>query len=195
MQTYNPDIHHRRSVRLKNYDYGQEGLYFITICCIQKLHFFGEIDDGKMYLNDIGNIVQNEWLNTPNIRKNIKLHQFVIMPNHFHAIIEITENLNVGANCNSPNDKCQIFNGTSNTIGAIVRGFKISVIKKIKLLNEELANQDKWQKGELQFAPTDIWQRNYHEHIIRDEKSYLLISEYIENNPLKWQDDCFYSQI
>lgn len=198
MQKYNPDIHHRRSVRLQNYDYAQRGLYFITLCCKKGLHFFGEINNGTMLLNDIGLIAQNEWLNTTNIRKNIILHQFVVMPNHFHAIVEITKNLGVGVNYNSPNDdlinnKCQKFNGTSNTIGAIVRGFKISVIKKIKLLNEKLANQHQWQKGELQFAPTDIWQRNYHEHIIRDEKSYLLISEYIQNNPLRWRDDCFYS--
>lgn len=193
MQKYNPDIHHRRSVRLRNYDYAQKGLYFITICCWEKLHFFGEIDNGVMHLNDVGYIAQNEWLNTATIRKNVILHEFVIMPNHFHAILEITENLGVVENCNSPNNECQKFNGTSNTIGAIVRGFKISVIKNIKLLNEKLANQNRWQKGELQFYPTKIWQRNYHEHIIRNEQSYLLISEYIENNPLRWQDDCFYS--
>lgn len=217
MQKYNPEIHKRRSVRLKNYDYSQEGLYFITICCQDKTHLFGKIIDGVMILNPIGKIVKQCWEETPNIRPNVVLHQFVVMPNHFHAIVEIVERIsptNVGANSNSPSDNgtnCsdeynlpndtpnekQPLRGTSNTIGAIVRGFKIATIKRIKDLfeNEQCEKGENNGKGELQFAPTTmpkIWQRNYHEHIIRNEQSYFKIAEYIENNPLKWEEDCFY---
>ena len=85
-------IHTRRSIRLKGYDYSQEGLYFITICVQDKICRFGHIENGKMIYNQYGTIAHNEWINTPNIRTNIILHEFVIMPNHIHGIIEITEN-------------------------------------------------------------------------------------------------------
>lgn len=87
---YNPDIHHRRSIRLTGHDYSQSGLYFITLCVINKICMFGNVVDGKMQLNDIGQLVEQEWLNTINIRHNdVRLHNYIVMPNHFHAIIEI----------------------------------------------------------------------------------------------------------
>ena len=87
---YNPDIHHRRSIRLKGYDYSQSGLYFITLCTVNKICMFGNVVDGKMQLNDIGQLVEQEWLNTINIRHDdVRLHNYIVMPNHFHAIIEI----------------------------------------------------------------------------------------------------------
>ncbi|ATA73889.1 MULTISPECIES: transposase [Capnocytophaga] len=182
MKKYNSDIHKRRSIRLKGYDYSREGLYFITICCQNREHYFGEIVDGKMQLNEIGKIAYNEWINTETIRKNVVLHSFVVMPNHFHAIIEITHqcrgvlhtpnditlhtpNDNEKGVCNTP------LRSPSQTLGAIVRGYKSVVSKKIGF---------------------SVWQRNYYEHIIRNEESYFKIHEYIENNPAKWEEDCFY---
>ncbi|MBB3187799.1 transposase [Microbacter margulisiae] len=90
--TYEPINHHRRSIRLKGYDYSQQGLYFITLCVQNRVCLFGEIINGQMALNTYGQIAHNEWLNTATIRKNVTLHQFVVMPNHFHAIIEINGN-------------------------------------------------------------------------------------------------------
>lgn len=86
---YNPRIHKRRSIRLKGYDYSQKGLYFITLCSQKHQHLFGHIEKGTMILNDFGEIIKEEWEKTPQIRKNTALHEYIIMPNHFHAIIEI----------------------------------------------------------------------------------------------------------
>lgn len=87
---YNPDIHHRRSIRLKNYDYSQKGFYFITLCTQNREHLFGNIVCGKMILNIAGKMIKRIWNELTDIFQNIKLHQFVIMPDHFHGIIEIT---------------------------------------------------------------------------------------------------------
>lgn len=186
MMKYNPEIHKRHSIRLQGYDYSQQGLYFITICCKDKIHFFGEIVNGKIVLNEIGWIIYHQWLNTPNIRPNIKLYHFVVMPNHFHAVIEILFTTNP---LNIPNE----FKSPSKTIGSIVRGFKVATMKQIKGLLDE---RYEWRFSQLRHLPsfdTTIWQRNYHDHIIRNETSYLKICEYIQNNPLQWELDCFYS--
>ncbi|MFT5702841.1 MAG: putative transposase [Rickettsiales bacterium] len=190
---YNPKVHHRRSIRLKNYDYSQDGAYFITICCEDKKCLFGKIVNGEMVLNEFGKIAHNEWMKTVELRKNIALDVFVVMPNHIHGIIiirtpAITNNGIVGADCIRPNftnknnddfakkGECNSpLQGTSQTIGAIVRGYKSAVTKRINFSKS-------------------IWQRNYHEHIIRNENSYQLISDYILTNPAKWLEDKLYAQ-
>jgi REP element-mobilizing transposase RayT len=189
MNNYNPNIHHRRSIRLQGYDYAQEGLYFITLCVQNSECLFGDINEGIMTLSAMGKVVEAEWLNSVNIRRNIALHEFVVMPNHFHAIIEIVESrgklhspendnkseLNLYFNnsnnnkgeCNSPR---QQFKSPSQTVGAIIRGFKSGVSKQLGF---------------------SVWQRNYYEHIIRDSKAYDNISNYINENPLRWELDKF----
>src|ERR1035437_6242934 len=87
---YNPEIHHRRSIRLKGYDYSQEGMYFITINVQDRVSLFGKIVNGEMHLNEMGMIADNEWMHTPEIRKNIELGAFTVMPDHIHGIIIIT---------------------------------------------------------------------------------------------------------
>ncbi|MDR1153558.1 MAG: hypothetical protein LBL04_02510 [Bacteroidales bacterium] len=89
---YNPTIHHRRSIRLKDYDYSQAGLYFITICVQNRHCLFGKITDNKMILNKYGKIAYGEWLKTPNMHPNIQLDEFIVMPNHMHGIIVIADN-------------------------------------------------------------------------------------------------------
>jgi len=258
MNKYNPNIHHRRSIRLKGYDYSQAGLYYITICCQDRASLFGEIKNGEMILNDTGKIVEKCWLEISDHFPNTVLHEHVIMPNHVHGIIEL-----VGANKHSPyivnqyptdmadqhptdmadqyptdmadqhptdmadqrstdiadqhptdmanqhstdmanqhsidmanqhstdnggngakraGDGAKDFSplrSPSKTIGSVVRGFKIGVTKWMR------QNTDVY----------DVWQRNYYEHIIRNEKSYQRISEYIINNPAKWLDDTFYKK-
>ena len=210
--------YHRHSIRLKGYDYSQEGMYFIKICMHNRLHLFGEIVDHKMILNDAGEIAQNCWLEMPTHYPNVILHEYIIMPNHIHGIIEITKP--VGANNHSPNNEstnknssknisfndddfqnnsydrddfvnrgnyglCERANdysplprSSSKTIGLIVRGFKIGVTK--------------WFHKNTNIVT--LWQRNYYEHIIRNEKSYKNISEYIVTNPINWKDDKFYEK-
>ena len=178
---YNPIKHHRRSIRLKGYDYAQAGLYFITICTQNRVCLFGDVINGEMILNQYGQIAYNEWLKTPQIRNNVELGDFVIMPNHIHVIIRllcrgelhspVIHELHSGGVLNTPpNSPPQ---SPSQTIGAIVRGYKSTVTKQLGFLGFD---------GKL-------WQRNYYEHIIRDEKSYLRISAYIINNPQNWHND------
>src|SRR5690625_1832665 len=137
MHTYNPNIHNRRSIRLKGYDYSQAGLYFITICCQDRAHLFGNIENGEMKLNAFGKIAWEEWLATEKIRKNCKIHQSIVMPNHIHGIIEILYKKEKSPESESqfasatPSDIGK-FKSPSQTIGAIIRGFKIATIKKIK---------------------------------------------------------------
>jgi putative transposase len=207
MNKYNPNIHHRRSIRLKGYDYSQAGAYFITICCEDRICRFGEIENGEMKLNEMGLIAFNEWLKTSEIRQNVELDVFVVMPNHIHGIIILNDmgrgelhspNNNEIENSpnnsdNSPNNSDNLQNNSdnnlkgecdsplrspSNNIGAIVRGYKSSVTKQIRLINDNIV----------------VWQRNYHEHIIRNEQSYQTILNYIVNNPAKWNNDKFYKQ-
>lgn len=179
MTAYDPKRHHRRSIRLCGYDYSQAGLYFITLCCQDRSHFFGVVKDGNMILNSFGKIIGEEWLNTPNIRDNVKLHEFVVLPNHFHGIVEILfkkgENKDLGK-----------FKSPSHTIGTIIRGFKIATIKKIK---DSISASESAQSQKIIKLNFRIWQRNYYENIIRSEKDYQRITNYIINNPAKWDED------
>lgn len=160
---YNPAKHHRRSIRLKGYDYSQTGLYFITLCCQDRICRFGEIENGKIVLNDAGEIVKNEWLKLTGRFSNIKLHEFIVMPNHLHAILEIVAQ-----------------NNTGTTVGDIVGAFvSITTVEYIRGVKNS-----GWEPFDKK-----IWQRNYHEHIIRNEQSCIKISEYIINNPANWDND------
>ena len=140
---YNPNKHHRRSTRLLGYDYSQAGLYFVTIVCQDRIHLFGEVIDGVMHLNEIGQVAEEEWLNTEKVRENVVLHEYVIMPNHVHGIIEIVYP-------KQSSNKVGEFRSPSQTIGSIIRGYKVATIKRIKDLSPTIS------KGELQFAPTTL---------------------------------------
>ncbi len=189
MEKYNPKIHNRKSIRLKGYDYSQAGLYFITICCQNRACLFGKIDDGEMVLNDAGKQAQQCWLEIPKHFPNTTLHEYITMPNHIHGIIEI-----VGANNHSPNNHSpngdssngirtrandySPLRGTTRTIGSVVRGYKIGVTKWFRENNQN------------QFPiRTSVWQRNYWEHIVRNENEYQHITQYIIDNPKKWDMD------
>ncbi len=185
--SYNPEIHKRKSIRLKDYDYSKEGMYFITICTYNKEGLFGKIIDGKMILNNVGEIVKRELLKTNEIRKNVKINNWVIMPNHIHFLIEILGGFpsgkplqnnslkNVGvlplANPEKNQNKLK-----ANTIGSIVNQIKSKVTKEVRKETEIYS----------------VWQRNYYENIIKNEEIYIKVSEYIENNPLKWEEDKYF---
>jgi REP element-mobilizing transposase RayT len=172
---YNPEIHKRKSIRLKGYDYSQNGAYFITICTEHRECLFGTIRNGKMVLNEIGTIARNELEKTSTIRKYMTIDCFIVMPNHVHAIVIIDNP--VGAYCNTPlRGK---FKSPSNNLGAMIRGYKSTVTKKINQFRQTYKKP--------------IWQRNYYEHIIRNEESFQKISDYIIANPQSWGNDKLYS--
>ena len=137
MSNYDPTYHHRRSIRLRGYDYSRAGLYFITLCVQNRIHLFGQVKNGVMHLNVFGEIAKAEWENTPAIRKNISLGAFIVMPNHFHAILSIDYKI-------GDNNSIGEFKSPSQTIGAIIRGYKGATTKKIKEII---------RTGELRFAP------------------------------------------
>jgi putative transposase len=193
---YNPAIHHRRSIRLKGYDYGKaDFFYFITICTHDRQRIFGEIRNGNMILNESGKIANQCWLDIPKHYPYVVIHQFVIMPDHVHGILEITQRTNdhvnnngdgnIGANYNSPlyshNDNSPPFfhhdnshpHSPSGTIGAIVRGYKIGVTN--------------WMRQNTRVQ--NVWQRNYYVHIITNQRAFYVISQYIKMNPEKWKRD------
>ena len=198
------NLPNRQSIRLSNYDYSQEGSYFITLVTQNRLHLFGKIEDGKMILNSLGKILEEEWKMTIQLRPNITLGEFIIMPDHMHMILTISSKMEkkedrewIHSNPKSP----------SHTIGAIIRGFKGASTKKINLfLNSTGESQFAPTESQLsptesqfdqnpQFAPTNsaefyknkIFQRNYYEHIIRNQHDYNRIEQYIIDNPMNWK--------
>lgn len=242
---YNLAIHHRRSIRLKGHDYSRPGAYFITICTQDRLHLFGEVKNGKMILNEFGIIVAEEWKRSEEIRKEINMDVFVIMPNHIHGILMINplpdsnrfdrdkpietngtvgldetimgaDGTPVGATGRSPlrhpspipnpspghhhlsqpgndpprpygssiiNKIEQLSASNSNgpkpkSVGSFVAGFKPAVSKRI--------NEKRGTPG------SPVWQRNYYDHIIRNEQEFTAIRYYIINNPVNWKQDLLY---
>ena len=177
---YNPDIHKRKSIRLKGYDYSRAGMYFITICTYNRECLFGEIVNEEIILNEYGRIVEKEILKTEEIRKNIKIDKFVIMPNHIHLIIEIImddEKQIIDKN-KEIKEESKKLKSPSDNIGAVVRAIKSQVTANI--------NKKRNSKG------MQIWHRNYYDNIIRNEEMYLKVSEYIENNPRLWENDKYF---
>ncbi len=198
---YGPARHHRRSIRLKGYDYAQAGAYFVTIVTQDRACLFGEVVDGEMRLNDGGRIADQCWLDIPSHFPQVELDTFVVMPNHVHGIIVIDDSVgakhvgakhvgakhvgakHVGAKHVGAKDFSPLPDGAtitrvplrspSKTIGSMVRGFKIGVTKWFR------ENTD---------IPT-VWQRNYYEHIIRNEDALNRIRQYIADNPLGWAHD------
>jgi len=174
---YSPDVHHRRSIRLKNYDYSQAGAYFVTLCIQNRECVLGEIIDRNMHLSPVGENVLLQWTNLPQRFAGLELDVFVVMPNHFHSIISINP---VGAPLAAPyfvsNEKGAA--SSAPTVGKILRAFKsISAIEGNRLLNR--SNQP-------------FWQRNYWEHVIRNEKELMTLRQYILSNPAQWELDSLY---
>lgn len=178
---YNSDIHHRRSIRLKGYDYSQAGAYFVTICTQSRECLFGDVIESEMRANNVGRMILKWWTESAIKFNNIELDESVIMPNHFHGIINI-----VGAAlCGRPESNTgQQLRGQPHrvapTVGNIVEWFKTMTT------NEYIRNvrHNNWPpfNGKL-------WQRNYYEHIIRNEDELNRTREYIVNNPARWAED------
>ena len=194
MTKFNPQKHHRRSIRLKGYDYAQEGAYYVTIVTWQRGFLFGNIVNQEMILSPYGEIVQKWWQEIPVHFSNVKTGAFVVMPNHVHGIIYILGGRGTvpvpednGENTISQNNDMsdenlsgeppplRAFDGTP-TLGQIVAYFKYQSTKEMN-------------KADNTGTVTKFWQRNYYEHIIRDEKDLQNKTDYIEANPLLWDED------
>ena len=209
---FNPEKHHRKSIRLKDYDYSQPGSYFITVCTHNQKNLFGKIvslraglepaptENFHVNLNDYGIIVLNTWRDLVKHNKGIKLGEFVIMPNHFHGIIHILDPGNGGGDFipsefiykdavtkSLQSDSVQqgfVGVGSKPTLNQYKKQTSLSeVVRQFKTFSTRKINRLRNTTG------VSIWQGNYFEHIIRNRESYDQIVEYIQNNPLTWKKD------
>jgi putative transposase len=174
---YDPERHHRRSIRLATYDYARAGAYFVTIVTQGRQCIFGEVVNGEMKLNDAGRIARDCWMAVPNHFGLCTVDAYVVMPNHVHGIVVIgagvqAEAPHVGATHASP-----LRRGPGHhSLGAIVGSFKSAASRSINRLDPTR-------------GASAVWQRNYFEHVIRDERSLQRIRDYIAANPARWADD------
>ena len=186
------------STRLQNWDYGAMGSYFVTICTQNREHFFGKIEktqcirslQNEMILNDIGKMVEKEWLKSIELRPdmNLELGNFVVMPNHFHAILIIGKNeFNSELGTESSrrdamhhaSTQINKFGPQSKNLASVIRGFKSAVTTYCKI------------NGHTKFG----WQPRYHDHIIRNSFEFERIQNYIANNIDNWKEDKFYLKL
>jgi REP element-mobilizing transposase RayT len=172
------------SARMKGWDYSNTAYYFVTICIKNRMNILGKIENDEMILNNIGKIIESEWLMTKIIRKNIELDEYKIMPNHFHAIIFIN-NDNIGTvscrdalQCVSTGDSAgtETKYGNRQNLSNIIRGFKGATTKKIHIAGHE------------EFE----WQSRFYDRIIRDENELDNVRKYIRYNPSKWNEDEYF---
>jgi len=202
-QKYDPQIHHRRSIRLKGYDYSQAGAYFVTICVHQRECLLGDVVNGEMRLSRFGKIVYYAWLDLPKHYPHVVLDAFCIMPNHVHFIIVLIDDGRDGSSrlskvslpagrdgsceiaqtspitksllTESPMPAQETHPNTRHPLSEVIRAFKSFSAKRINALRKTT------------YSP--FWQKNYYEHIIRNDRAWNAIAWYINNNPLHWQLD------
>ena len=175
------------SARLQYWDYRWAGAYFITICTQNREHYLGEIVNGQMQLSHIGVIADILWYQIPHHAQNVELGAFVVMPNHIHGILVLTETVdtNIPAvetlhatslpSTKQKNEQMAMISPKSNSISTIVRSYKSAVTKHAHRLGFEFQ-----------------WQTRFHDHVIRNDESFQKIINYIISNPANWQDDKFY---
>jgi REP element-mobilizing transposase RayT len=169
---YNPDIHHRRSIRLRGYDYTQAGAYFVTACAHARECLFGEIVEGEMRLNAYGQIALECWQAILDHCAHVNLDAFVVMPNHVHGILLLVDDAAKSLHLSTQE---RFGKPVAGSLPTIVRLYKAAVTRHI---------------NELRNTPgAPVWQRNYYEHIIRDQASLDRIRAYIASNPSRWEPD------
>ena len=197
MSRYNPSKHHRRSIRLRGYDYTQAGAYFVTIVTHCRELLFGNVVDGEMVLNPCGRVTATMWQRIPRHFPHVQLDEWVVMPNHIHGIIVITNLVHgrgdaflvkhsddsgsvhedsplalkiSGGECVAPTTGLP-----SGSLGAIVGNFKSVTTRRINRMRKT--------------SGTSVWQRNYYERIVRNERELNAVRQYIYNNPANWLND------
>ena len=187
MGYYNPEIHHRRSIHLKDYDYSQAGAYFITICTYRRAEMFGEITNDGLHINERGEIVQAMWNTLSHRFPGIELDHFIAMPNHLHGIIVRTQQITPEIENNG--DKVVRLSNQ-----AIISN--LDIYRKSRYRPQMLHEMVRTFKAVASYhlrrggkTPDFRWQREYYEHIIRTPQELDIIRAYILNNPFRWQQD------
>jgi REP element-mobilizing transposase RayT len=180
----------RRTIRLRGYDYSQAGAYFVTICTQNRECFFGDIVDGAMRLNDAGEMVEKWYRELENKFPDIRCDQYIVMPNHFHGVI-----VNVGADLRvCPGNAPDVHKSGEHKMGEHIGSPLRAVVQWFKTMttNEYIrgVKQHGWQRFDRK-----LWQRNYYEHIVRNENELNRIREYIVNNPTQWPSDRLYTPV
>lgn len=183
MSTRITHVRHK-SIRLRDYDYTTEGAYFITICSLNRAFIFGDIVDESVRLTRVGELVEETWFDLPNHHPNVSLDLHVVMPNHFHGLLLLTDKSAKEPDESGSCDQARRGRAaTSEAFGKPVSGSIPTIIRSFKSAATRRANSESGhRKG-------GIWQRNYYEHIIRDEQTLLRAREYIQNNPIMWMLD------
>jgi REP element-mobilizing transposase RayT len=191
---FDPERRHRRSIRLKGYDYHQAGAYFVTVCTQDRACLFGEVIGGEMRLNEAGQMVHDIWNDLPSFYPGVQTDAFIVMPNHMHGIIILVgagpraclAQPPVGADPRvCPHQQPQ---GTGQPQGVAPTLALPDVVHRFKTMTTKRYADGVKQLGWEPFRGR-LWQRNYYEHIIRDEKSLNRIREYIVTNPMRWAID------
>ncbi len=165
---YDPHKHHRRSVRLQGHHYAQAGAYFVTICSRNGACTFGDGVRGKISLNEWGQILMGEWENTQELRANIELDVYQVMPNHFHALLWIIVP-------GQPVESREFGQPQAGSLGTIVGAFKSAATYRI--------NDLRHTRG------ASVWQRSFYDQIIRNDRHLTAVRQYILNNPANWEAD------
>jgi REP element-mobilizing transposase RayT len=160
---YDPRIHHRRSIRLRGHDYSSPGWYFVTLCTEGKLHVFGEVVQGEMHRNAAGEMVAACWRWLEKRHHQVKLDEWIVMPNHLHGIIVVTEAR--GGSRTAP----------TKPLGRLIGAFKTVSTSRVN--------------AEREAPHAELWQRDFYERIIRHDRELEMIREYIRTNPLRWAAD------
>lgn len=181
-----PKFLHRRSNRLKGYDYTSPGAYFVTLVSNKREFIFGKVIKGQAELSLYGNIAKEEWFSSAKIRREVELHpnELAIMPNHIHGIVWIIgpDHMSVGATGQSPLPlEEEVKSGPkARSLGSFIGGYKSAVTKRINLLRSKPGRS--------------VWLRNYQDRIIRDQYELTAIRKYIQENPLKWELDEYFAR-
>jgi len=177
----------RKSNRLPDYDYSQDGYYFFTSVVNGRRCCLGEIRDGKMHLNEYGTITQERWFWLAEQYPYLRLHAFVVMPNHVHGILEIDRSL-----INDADTALGVGTGRDLSLPPTpshAPPIKIKSLSELEGAYKTTTSKHIHLAGLLEFS----WQRSFHDHVIRDQAEFDRISQYIHDNPANWNDDDFYS--
>jgi REP element-mobilizing transposase RayT len=184
------------SARLQTWDYANNGAYFITICTQNREHFFGNIKNGIMQLSEIGKFAAQFWYEIPNHFPMVELGNFVVMPNHIHGILIMNHPVETRLIASDNNDDNN--NNNQTRLIASLQGKNGGFSgDKNPMIGNSISKIIRWYKGRCSFEcrkinPNFGWQSRFHDHIIRNSRSFDNIQDYIEQNPLKWDEDRFY---
>lgn len=211
MARYDPQKHHRRSIRLKGWDYRRPGWYFVTMVVQNRECLFGHVENKKMVLNDFGKIVDYHWRKLPKHFNHVEMDEYRVMPNHFHGIVHIVrwpdggDGL-VGAmhfpdQSNENQNFFELMDSSENLQDSVenassLRGPHGTLPGSLSAIIQNFLSVTTRKINRIRRTPgAKLWQRNYWEHIIRDENELNRIRWYIKNNPLKWNDDNYYENV